>query len=72
MIIYPLIQIHLFTEGAIKLNQPAIKKSPPRGVIGPKKLKFKPISESITSRYILPEKRRIPIDHNHTVNGRYG
>ena len=72
MIIYPLIQIHLFTEGAIKLNQPAIKKSPPIGVIGPKKLKFKPISEFITSRYILPEKRRIPIDHNHTVNGRYG
>ena len=50
MIIYPLIQIHLFTEGAIKLNQPAIKKRPPMGVIGPKKLRFMPISESMTSR----------------------
>ena len=72
MIICPLIQIHLFIEGAIKLNQPAIKNSPPRGVIGPKKFKSKPISESVTSRYILPEKRRIPIDHSQTVNGRYG
>ena len=50
MIIYPLIQIHLFTEGAIKLNQPAIKKSPPTGVIGPRNWRSTPIKVSVESR----------------------
>ena len=50
MIICHLIKIHLFIEGAIKLNQPAINNIPPIGVIGPKKFKSTFINISVTSK----------------------